>query len=177
MGIDPTFNLGKFYVTFVYTHVVKKVTMEAPAFFGPMFIHAEKNFESYHYFFSTLLKMEPKLADIIAVGTDGEQAITKALRAVFGEGFIHLRCFIHMKDNILRKLGEFLLPERIRNEIIRDLFGFQQDTVYVNLMLTVTDFNLRLSHLKSKWDGLEQSVHSEKHPQVHDWILKVYWLL
>ena len=178
LGIDPTFNLGKFYVTittFVYTHVVKKGTMEAPTFFGPMFIHTEKNFESYHYFFSTLLKMEPKLANIIAVGTDGEQAITKALRAVFGERFIHLRCFIHMKDNIQRKLGEFLLPERIRNEIIRDLFGFQQDTVYVKGILdaeSVTDFDLRLSHLKSKWDGLEQSVHSEKDPQVHDWILK-----
>ena len=73
LGIDPTFNLGKFYVTittFVYTHVVKKETMEAPTFSGPMFIHTEKNFESYHYFFSTLLKMEPKLANIIAVGTD-----------------------------------------------------------------------------------------------------------
>ena len=46
LGIDPpTFNLGKFYVTittFVYTHVVKKGTMEAPTFFGPMFIHTEK---------------------------------------------------------------------------------------------------------------------------------------
>ena len=119
--------------------------------------------------------MEPKLANIIAVGTDGEQAIIKALRAVFGEGFIQLRCFIHMKDNIQRKLGEFLLPERIRNDIIRDLFGFQQDTVYVKGILdseSVTDFDLHLSHLKSKWDALEQSVHSEKHPQVHDWILK-----
>ena len=119
--------------------------------------------------------MEPKLANIIAIGTDGEQAITKALRAVFGERFIHLRCFIHMKDNIQRKLGEFLLPERIRNEIIRDLFGFQQDTVYVKGILdaeSVTDFDLRFSHLKCKWDGLEQSVHPEKDPQVHDWMLK-----
>ena len=35
LGIDPTFNLGKFYVTvttFVYTHVVKKGTMEVPTF-------------------------------------------------------------------------------------------------------------------------------------------------
>ena len=127
MGIDPTFNFGKFYVTittFVYTHVVKKRTMEAPTVFGPMFNSYRKNFESYHYFFSTLLKMEPKLVNIIAVGTDGEQAITKASRAVFGEGFIKLQCFIHMKDNIQQKLGEFLSPDRIRNEIIRDLFGF-----------------------------------------------------
>ena len=54
LGIDPTFNLGKFYVTvttFVHTHVVKKGTMEVPTFFGPMFIHTEKNFESFYYFF------------------------------------------------------------------------------------------------------------------------------
>ena len=45
LGIDPTFNLSKFYVTittFVYTHVVKKGTMEAPTFFGPMFIYIKK---------------------------------------------------------------------------------------------------------------------------------------
>lgn len=54
LGIDPTFNMGKFYVTvttFAYMHVVKKGTMVAPTFFGPMFIHTEKTFESFYYFF------------------------------------------------------------------------------------------------------------------------------
>ena len=62
-----------------------------PSFPPPL----EKNYESYYYFFSTLLKLEPRLTRIIAVGT-----ITKALKAVFGESVIHLRYFIHMKDNI-----------------------------------------------------------------------------
>ena len=35
-----------------------------------------------------------------------------------------------------------------------------------------TDFDLRLSALREKWDGLEQSVHPQKYPQVYEWIVK-----
>ena len=44
-GIDPTFNLGKFYVTlttYTYTQVVNKTTNVSPTFFGPIFVHTEK---------------------------------------------------------------------------------------------------------------------------------------
>ena len=112
LGIDPTFNMGKFYVTmtiFTYTHIIRKGTDISPTLFGPLFVHTEKNYESYYYFFSTLLKLEPRLTRIIAVATDRELAITKALKAVFGESVIHLRCFIHMKDNIRRKLTDFFI--------------------------------------------------------------------
>ena len=129
MGIDPTFNLGKFYVTvttFTYSHVINKTTSISPTFFGPMFVHTEKNYDAYYSFFSTLIKLEPQLMNIIAVGTDGEQAIVKALRAVFSEETIHLRCFIHMKDIIRRKLTDLLLPESTREVIVRDIFGTQQ---------------------------------------------------
>ena len=71
--------------TFTYTHVIQKTTNVSPTMFGPIFVHTEKSYESYYYFFSTLLKLEPRLARIIAVVTDGELAITKATKAVFGE--------------------------------------------------------------------------------------------
>ena len=44
-GIDPTFNLGKFYViltTYTYTQVINKTTNASPTFFGPIFVHTEK---------------------------------------------------------------------------------------------------------------------------------------
>ena len=69
-GIDPTFNLEKFYVTlttFTYTQVVNKDTNLSPTFLGPVFVHTEKTYESYYNFFSTLIKLEPRLKDIIAV--------------------------------------------------------------------------------------------------------------
>jgi len=103
-------------------------------------------------FFSTLLKLEPKLSNIVAVGTDGELAIIKALRAVFGDSFISFRCFIHMKDNIKHKL-KFLLPDKIKDEIIKDIFGFQQGALYVKGILdseSVAIFDARFSLLKSK---------------------------
>ena len=109
------------------------------------------------------------------MGTDGELAITKALKEVFGESVIHLRCFNHMKDNIRQKLPDFLLPERIR-EITRDiLFGYQMGTMYVKGILDAessTDFDLRLSFLREKWNALEQSIHPQKDSQVYGWILK-----
>lgn len=61
----------------------------------------------------TLLKLEPKLASIRAMGTDGEQALTKAIQALFPQDIVLLRCYLHMKDNIRRKLTDLLFPEEI----------------------------------------------------------------
>ena len=177
-GIDPTFNLGKFYVTvttFTYSHVVNKCTMKSPTFFGPMFVHTEQNYESYFSFFSTLLKLEPGLINIIAIGTDGEKAIVKALKAVFPDKVIYLRCFIHMKDNIRRKLTEFLLPENVREGMVKDLFGFQQGSIYIQGVLDATssaDFDERLLNVQIKWNEIESSIHPHKDPQVYNWIVK-----
>ena len=89
--------------------------------------------------FSTLLKIKPSIRNVVAVGTDGEQALVKALRAVFSEQTIHLRCFFHMKDNIRRKLTDLLVPESVREEIVTDIFGSQQGTVYTNGILDASD--------------------------------------
>ena len=61
--------------------------------------------------------------------TDGELAVTKALKAVLGEAVIHLRYFIHMKDNIRLELTDFLLPERIREEITKHNIGYLMGTI------------------------------------------------
>ena len=37
----------------------------------------------------------------------------------------------------------------------------------------LTDLHLHLSALREKWDGLDQSVHPQKYPQVYEWILKM----
>ena len=111
--------------TYSFSIVTNTTTGKSPAFYGPIFVHTEKTYESYFHFFSTLLKLEPSLTKLIAVGTDGEQAIVKALKAIF-PNTVHLRCFIHMKDNIRRKLTELLLPESVRENILHDIFGKQQ---------------------------------------------------
>ena len=94
-AIDPTFNFYVTLTTFTYTQVVNKATNVSPTFFGPMFVHTEKNYESYYQFFSTLVKLEPRIVDVIAVGTDGETAIVQALKANLHGNTIYLRCFLH----------------------------------------------------------------------------------
>lgn len=140
-----------------------------------MFVHTEKTYESYYYFFSTLVKLEASLKDIVAVGTDGEQAIVKALKTVF-PNTVQLRCFIHMKDNILRKLSDFLLPQSVREDILQDIFGKQRGTVYVKGLVDsydANDFDKRLSSFKEKWDDFESSCHPHQDPQFFQWFLKV----
>ena len=105
--------------------------------------------------------------------TDGELAVTKALKAVLGEAVF---IFIHMKDNIRQKLTHFLLPERIREEITKDNIGYLMGAIYVNGILdaeSTTDFDLCLAALREKWVGFEQSVHLQKGAQVYEGSLKM----
>ena len=178
LGIDPTFNLGKFYVTittYTYLLVENKTTGISPTFFGPIFIHTEKNYEGYYHFFATLLKLEPKLNAIHAVGTDGETALVNDLVAVFPGGLIHLRCFLHMKENIRRKLTDMGFPESTRNRIIKDIFGMQQGTMYVKGLLDAVDgseFDYKLSLLEEKWSDIEHSLHPHRDPCFYNWLVK-----
>ena len=51
--IDPTFNLGSFFVTpmvFLHQVFVNKRTKKHPLFLGPMLIHQRMNTEAYSYF-------------------------------------------------------------------------------------------------------------------------------
>ena len=58
-GIDPTFNLGDFYVT-VTTYenliLVNRKSRKHPVFIGPMLVHQKRTYETYFYFASELPK-------------------------------------------------------------------------------------------------------------------------
>lgn len=56
MGIDPTFNLGKFYVTvttYTYSHLENKSRGTSPTFFGPIFVHTERTYETLFFCYSS----------------------------------------------------------------------------------------------------------------------------
>ena len=80
-----------------------------------------------------------------------------------------------MKDNIRRKLTDLLVPESVREEIVRYMFGSQQGMVYVKGILDASDeedLDQHLLMLKEKWDSLEYSVHPHQNPQFYCWLLK-----
>ena len=58
-----------------------------------------------------------------------------------------------MKDNIRCYLTEILLPESIREEVLRDIFGHKQGTTYFKGVLDAVspdDIDQRFASLKSK---------------------------
>ena len=83
----------------------------------------------------------------------------KAIGAVFLDSLIHLRCFLHMKDNIRRKLTELLLPQSVREDIIRDIFDVQQGSTYtqgIEMMKVLLIDNLNLKTCR-RFDWMFQS--------------------
>ena len=105
-GIDPTFNLGNFYVT-VTTYenllVTSKKTGVHPVFVGPMLVHQRRTYETYFHFASELLKYRKTLSSLNAIGTDGEEQLSNAFGTVF-PGAVRLLCSVHKRDNIWMKL-------------------------------------------------------------------------
>ena len=101
-GIDATFELGDFYVTLTrYQNPLLRNphSGKSPVFLGPAFIHMQHRFEDYYTSFAGLLKLESQLQWQKAYGTDGEEALVKALCACFPKA-VGLRCFLHKQRNL-----------------------------------------------------------------------------
>ena len=77
LSINPTFNLGPFYVTPMTYHnlLVKTERGNHPIILGPILIHQTKTFQPFHYFASTLIRLNPELVKLKAFGTDGESEL------------------------------------------------------------------------------------------------------
>ena len=138
VGVDPTFNLGKFSVTpIVYRHLLLEdaKSHKAPLVLGPMLIQHRKQFRTYHYFLSTVVGLRPELSHIQAVGTDGEKALVDAT----GKCFPHasqLRCFRHLQQNIESCLRDKQFPQNAITEYTWENFGFvnSDDVVHEGLV-------------------------------------------
>ena len=134
MGVVRTFNLCATYVTcFTYKslRVQRPRSRDHPVFFGPMYLHWDGTFESYHYFFSHLRahisnpigNTELQVGDAFSIGSDDEKALTKALDICFPDSELYL-CTKHMKDN----LSHFLMrkeemDEKHRNRLVSEIFN------------------------------------------------------
>ena len=63
LSVDPTFNLGPFYVTLTtYQNLLVETERgQHPIVLGPILIHQTKTFQPFHYFASTLISLNPEL--------------------------------------------------------------------------------------------------------------------
>ena len=162
--VDPTFSLGDFDVTVTtYRHLMlHNSSGKHPVMMGPLMIHKQKKFESYHFFASSLVGLKPSLRHLRAFGTDGEKAISKAMHVVFDEA-VHLRCFLHFKGNLDSKLQEYRVPKYERIEFLRDVFGnpeeLEKGIVDAD---TEEEFEALTVSLKEIWDRREERYNNHR---------------
>ena len=179
LTFDPTFNLGRFDVTVTtYQHPLlvfrnpKEHTSQHPNLIGPLLIHQRKQFSNYHYFNSVIVGIRQGLRNLTAFGTDGEMALVQACHSQFPYA-IHLRCWLHFKDNLKYKLEHDLqLPRHLAQEFIADILGRAS-----NLETGLVDaddeetYTAQLTSLQTVWNEREQQF-TEKDPTFYEWFLK-----
>ena len=177
LSIGPTFNLGPFYVTPTTYHnlLVKTDRGNHPIVLGPVLIHQTKTFQPFHYFASTLIRLNPGLVKLKAFGTDGESELIKAFQLCFPQA-MHLRCTNHLRQNVKDKLRSLGVPQSVSSEFLADIFGVQKGTNFESGLIDAhsdTSFLAALEHLKHRWNNLERSCISHcSDPQFHSWFLK-----
>ena len=179
LTFDPTFSLGAFDVTVsTYKHPLlvfyhpNEHTSQHPNLLGPILIHQQKQFSNYHYFTSTLVGCRPKMRHLHAFGTDGEKALVQACHSQFPNA-IHLRCWLHFKDNLSSKLERDLrLPRNVTQEFIADIMG-NVSTLEHGLVDAEDDevFNAQLQSLEKVWNKREQAC-TKDDPVFYDWFLE-----
>jgi len=125
LGVDATFNFGKFYVTLTtYRHLLLRTKENChPVRIGPTLLHHREEAGSYYELASTMVKLHAPTQNVLVYGTDGEKALSEG----FGRPLpfaLHLMCDIHMKDNIDSKLTELRDPctrcRRISSRYLRE---------------------------------------------------------
>ena len=155
MGVDPTFNLGCFYVTVTtYSHLLleKRADGRAPTFIGPMLVHQTKDYAAYSYFFSTLIDLNKNLQNLCAFGTDGEKNLSDALARHFPFA-AHVRCFRHLQRNVEDYLTEKKFPKAASTEYIQEIFGHRVCEIYYEGLVdlrTASEFHEKLTSLQSR---------------------------
>ena len=70
----------------------------------------------YYTFASSNVKYHPATSGVLVVGTHGEENLWKVMSNVFSSAG-HLRCDLHLKDNIQRKLSELKIDSVPAREI------------------------------------------------------------
>ena len=83
----------------------------------------------------------------------------------------HVRCFLHLRDNVERKLRELGIPRSVSSEIIKDIMGcptqLQRGLVDADSPEKLDDM---LSGFKRRWTKFEKPYNSP--PSFHSWFIR-----
>ena len=174
MGIDPTFNFGDFNVTPIalrYLLLEHRKLGHSPIILGPLLVHQQKKFSSYHFFASTLISLCPSLKNIRAFGSDGEVELYRAFKLQLPHA-VHLRCFRHFRANLDAKLTSLKFPSSAITEFMKDVFGQTTEEVHEAGLVDATSpemFDQKLEELHVVWDKREKLVSPHHQPCFFEW--------
>lgn len=177
VGVDPTFNLGDFSVTVItYRHLqlLHRVTKKHPVILGPMLVHQNKTFESYHFLASSMVGLCPQLSSLTAFGTDGEKPLGDAFAVQF-HGASHLLCFLHVKERIKMKLRDLGISGEYIKPFLSDIFGHQEGThLFCGLVdcESSEEFDEQLLQLETTWNERENVAVKKCLPEFHAWFTR-----
>jgi len=133
LSVDRTFNLSSLFVTvmvFKNKKVFRKATQEPPIFIGPMMLHGDGKYGTYHHFFSTIntaltgtiVDSSEVICDGVVTGSDEEQALVSAAKNAFPNSK-QLFCMLHPKDNVRHYLTTVGVATATRENVLGRLFG------------------------------------------------------
>ena len=124
LGVDVTFNVGEYYVclTTYQDLMLKTKSGVHPVMLGPILLHQRKLFSPYYTLPATMIRYDPDLQGILAFGTDGELALSKAFESAFPFA-VHLLCDMHMEDTITSKMKDLGIRGLEAKQFMADIFG------------------------------------------------------
>lgn len=176
LGIDPTFNLGDFYVTFTtYRHAaLVKEDGSYPIFAGPCLVHTRRRWRNYNYFSTSLIRERKEFGNLKALGSDDEEALYNGFLAACPQAD-HLLCFRHFENAIKRKLQSMSVPGDVQRKYLGDIIGeMSGDTFITGLVDAESEelFDAQLLSLKEIWNERELPfIPRKKTASFHTWFM------
>ena len=163
-SVDATFNVSDYYFTFgTYRNLMLETSKGInPVCIGPGVLHKRKLQSSYYTLPSSIVKYRPETKGVLVIGTDGEENLWNALCSVFTDA-VHLRCDMHLKDNVKRKLLELNINSNAGREITRDIFGLESESCREGGLVdcqSETEYSETLEVIKKRWPPLHENAKS-----------------
>ena len=130
-----------------------------PVCIGPGILHKQKLLTSYQTLPLLMTKYRKETNGALVCGTDSEENLYNAMAQVF-ENAKHLRCDIHLKDNVKRKLNELGITGSAASEMFFDIFGKGMGVVVEGGLVDCKsneEFDLALDNATKNWRNLHEN--------------------
>ena len=170
MGMDMTYKVGPFYLMLLtIAHpmfVFWNNRSKHPTILVGMMTSCTRDVHDYEYLASNLKKHGIKT---LTYGTDGELAMEKAFESVFpidgvppSSASIHLRCFEHIKWDMLAELKKLEKKKKKQSYIVRRILGGEFQGKRLKGLVDVED-----EEFDQEWENIQK----ELPPAFSEWIM------